>query len=158
MKNGNNKNTQGFPPKDKKINKDQTNLKMTIEQTFLGKGWAFPPQWNADTNHVQMVENVEDINQSLHILFTTELGERVMQPQYGSALKSMLFEDINEHFKNYMRLVLSRSISLFEARIKPIRMDFSADDLNEGRYIMSLDYIIQSTNQRANFVFPFYLK
>lgn len=131
---------------------------MAIEQNFLGRGWAFPPQWQVEGNHVSMVEGVDDINQSLQILFTTELGERVMQPQYGSALKSMIFEDINEHFKNYMRLVLTRSVSLFEARIKPIKMDFSADDLNEGRYIMHLEYIIQANNQRANFVFPFYLK
>jgi uncharacterized protein len=131
---------------------------MALEQNFLGRGWAFPPQWQVEGNHVSMVEGVEDINQSLQILFTTELGERVMQPQYGSALKSMIFEDINEHFKNYMRLVLTRSVSLFEARIKPIKMDFSADDLNEGRYIMHLEYIIQANNQRANFVFPFYLK
>jgi phage baseplate assembly protein W len=131
---------------------------MALEQNFLGRGWAFPPQWQVEGNQLSMVEGVEDINQSLQILFTTELGERVMQPQYGSALKSMIFEDINEHFKNYMRLVLTRSVSLFEARIKPIKMDFSADDINEGRYIMHLEYIIQATNQRANFVFPFYLK
>jgi uncharacterized protein len=140
------------------VEKGKKELIMITEQNFLGVGWAFPPQWDADSNRLLMTEGVEDINQSLHILFTTELGERVMQPQYGSALKSMLFEDINEHFKNYMRLVLSRSVSLYEARIKPIRMDFSADDSTEGKYIMSLEYLIHATNQKANFVFPFYLK
>jgi uncharacterized protein len=128
-----------------------------MEQNFLGKGWAFPPQWQVEDNQLLMVENIEDINQSLQILFTTELGERVMQPQYGSAIKSMLFENINEHFKSYMRMVLSRSISLYEARIKPIRMDFLADETLEGRYIMQLDYVVHATNQRANFVFPFYI-
>ncbi len=128
-----------------------------MEQNFLGRGWAFPPRWEADTNQLHMVSDVDDINQSLQILFTTELGERVMQPQYGTALKSMLFDSMNEHFKSYMRLVLTRSITLYEARIKPIRLDFSPDEELEGRYIMALEYIVQATNQRANFVFPFYI-
>lgn len=128
-----------------------------MEQNFLGRGWAFPPRWEADTNQLHMVSDVDDINQSLQILFTTELGERIMQPQYGTALKSMLFDSMNEHFKSYMRLVLTRSITLYEARIKPIRLDFSPDEELEGRYIMALEYIVQATNQRANFVFPFYI-
>ena len=61
------------------------------EETFIGTGWAFPPRFDADTNKTVMAAGVEDINQSLHILFTTELGERVMQPNYGSAMKRMLF-------------------------------------------------------------------
>ncbi|MES2796716.1 MAG: GPW/gp25 family protein, partial [Bacteroidota bacterium] len=84
-------------------------------------------------------------------------GERVMQPNYGSAMKSMIFESINEHFKSYMRMVLVRSITLYEARIKPIAIDFSADDSLEGRYLMHLEYMVLETKHRFNFVFPFYL-
>ncbi len=130
---------------------------MVTENELIGVGWAFPPQFDVQNNTTKMAEGVEDINQSLQILFTTELGERVMQPNYGSALKSMLFEDINEHFKTYMRMVLVRSITLYEARIRPISIDFSIDDALEGRYLMQLDYFVLSTKQRFNFVFPFYL-
>lgn len=130
---------------------------MSINKEIIGKGWAFPPQFDADNNATLMVDGVEDINQSLYILFTTEIGERVMQPNYGSALKTMLFESINEHFKSYMRMVLARSITLYEARIKPTKMDFWGDEIVEGRYIMTLEYIVLSTNQKNNFVFPFYL-
>ncbi|HSM47896.1 MAG TPA: GPW/gp25 family protein, partial [Draconibacterium sp.] len=97
---------------------------MNESDKIIGKGWAFPPQFKVDTNETVMAEGVDDINQSLYILFTTEIGERVMQPNYGSAMKSMIFESINEHFKSYMRLVLTRSIALYESRIKPISIDF----------------------------------
>lgn len=130
---------------------------MGVNKEVIGKGWAFPPRFIAESNETIMAEGVEDINQSLYILFTTEIGERVMQPNYGSALKTMLFESINEHFKSYMRLVLSQSIRLYEARIKPVKMDFTEDELMQGRYIMTLEYIVVSTNQKNNFVFPFYL-
>ena len=131
---------------------------MATVNELIGKGWAFPPEFDLERNETKMVDGVDDINQSLQILFTTELGERVMQPNYGSALKSMLFESINEHFKSYMRMVLVRSITLYEARIKPISIDFSVDDALEGRYLMQLDYTVLETKQRFNFVFPFYLK
>lgn len=131
---------------------------MSSNKEILGIGWAFPPQFDSETNETKMVEGVEDINESLYILFTTEIGERLMQPNYGSALKTMLFESINEHFKSYMRLVLSRSIALYEARIKPTKLDFSEDEVLEGRYLMNLEYIVLETQQKNNFVYPFYLK
>jgi hypothetical protein len=130
---------------------------MSIDNKIIGTGWAFPPQFKVEANETVMVTDVEDINQSLYILFTTEIGERVMQPNYGTALKSMIFESINEHFKSYMRLVLTRSILLYEARIKPLTIDFMEDDTLEGRYLMHLDYVVLSTKQKNSFVFPFYL-
>jgi len=130
---------------------------MNDNNKILGKGWAFPPQFKVESNETVMVEGVDDINQSLYILFTTEIGERVMQPNYGSALKSMIFESINEHFKSYMRMVLTRSILLYEARIKPISINFIEDEILEGRYLMHLDYYVLSTMQKNSFVFPFYL-
>lgn len=130
---------------------------MNIDKEIIGTGWAFPPHFDPDRNTTAMATGVDDINQSLHILFTTELGERVMQPNYGTAMKSMIFESINEHFKSYMRMVLVRSIALYEARIRPLNIDFIADETLEGRYLMILDYLIVSNRQRNNFIFPFYL-
>ncbi|MBX3257543.1 MAG: GPW/gp25 family protein [Chitinophagaceae bacterium] len=130
---------------------------MNIDKDIIGTGWAFPPHFDPDSNATAMASGVDDINESLHILFTTELGERVMQPDYGTAMKSMIFESINEHFKSYMRMVLVRSIALYEARIRPMNINFTADETLEGRYLMVLDYVIVSTRQRNNFIFPFYL-
>ena len=130
---------------------------MNESDKIIGRGWAFPPQFKAETNETVMAEGVDDINQSLFILFTTEIGERVMQPNYGSAMKSMIFESINEHFNSYMRLVLTRSIALYEARIKPISIDFFEDEALDGRYLMHLDYFVLATKQKNSFVFPFYL-
>lgn len=130
---------------------------MNKSDKIIGRGWAFPPQFKVDTNETFMAEGVDDINQSLYILFTTEIGERVMQPNYGSAMKSMIFESINEHLKSYMRLVLTRSIALYEARIKPISIDFFEDETLDGRYVMHLDYFVLATKQKNSFVFPFYL-
>ena len=40
---------------------------MKIEDSFLGIGWSFPPEFNKETKSIQMVSAIEDINQSLHV-------------------------------------------------------------------------------------------
>jgi uncharacterized protein len=60
------------------------------ENTFLGRGWAFPVSFTTGENGVQMVEYELDIKQSLEILLSTTKGERVMQLEYGAELKDLL--------------------------------------------------------------------
>ena len=54
--------------------------------SFLGTGWKFPPEFNNQTGTVEMVSDYTDIKESLDILLSTSLGERVMQPDYGCNL------------------------------------------------------------------------
>ena len=54
-----------------------------MEQQFFGKGWAFPLVFQNQGRSVQMAEAEEDIRQSLNILLSTQLGERVMHPGFG---------------------------------------------------------------------------
>lgn len=54
-------------------------LNFPQEKSFLGRGSAFPPAFGLD-NSVEMVANVEDIRQSLTILFNTQLGEQGLDP------------------------------------------------------------------------------
>ncbi len=68
---------------------------------FLGRGWSFPPTFNA-SQKVEMLDNVEDIYSSLHILLTTATGERIMQPAYGCDLQEFLFEPIDTGLKTLM--------------------------------------------------------
>ena len=64
---------------------------MAEEQSFLGTGWSFPPTFIKQNKGVGTISDVEDINSSLHILLSTRLGERVMQPEYGCNLDMMLW-------------------------------------------------------------------
>jgi len=43
-----------------------------------------------------LVKDVEAIYQSLHSLFSTRLGQRLFNPEYGSELSSNLFELVDE--------------------------------------------------------------
>ena len=45
---------------------------MEEEKSFLGRGWSFPPTFNKASGALELVENEEDIRQSLIIFLTTQ--------------------------------------------------------------------------------------
>ncbi len=47
---------------------------MQNKNSFLGKGWAFPPEFSHNDNPTRMFNYEEDIRQSLIILLSTHRG------------------------------------------------------------------------------------
>jgi phage baseplate assembly protein W len=64
-----------------------------------------------------MLSDEEDIQSSLHILLTTRLGERVMQPTYGCNLDELVFETMTTTFKSHIRDLVKTAILYHEPRI-----------------------------------------
>jgi phage baseplate assembly protein W len=127
---------------------------------ILGRGWSFPPEFNRSAAGVEMVTAVQDINQSLNILLSTSLGERVMQPQYGCDLHDYLFDPMNSTVIGFIRDLVTNAIMFFEPRIVAERIEVtSADsfDLIEGRFTISVEYMIPGSNSRFNYVYDYYL-
>jgi phage baseplate assembly protein W len=124
---------------------------------FLGRGWSFPPVFDAATGEILMVEADQDIRQSLAILFTTLPGERIMLPRYGCALQTLVFESLSETLLTQIRTVLQDAILYFEPRIRVERLDIARDVAADGLLLIHLEYTIIQTNTRSNMVYPFYL-
>ncbi len=125
--------------------------------SFLGTGWSFPPSFSDEGSEVEMVSGPEDIHQSLQILLSTQLGERVMQDGYGCDLNSVLFEEINQGLINSLTSLVSNAILYHEPRIRLDSLDVSESDSEPGLLMISLDYVVKSTNSRYNMVYPFYV-
>src|SRR5688572_25358303 len=127
--------------------------------SFLGTGWSFPPAFNKEAGTVEMVSDEQDIKQSLDILLSTSLGERVMQPKYGCNLNDYLFEDLNSSTIGYIKDRVANSILYYEPRITVEKIDVAGDDsrdLLEGRFTITVEYTIPGTNSRFNYVYDFY--
>jgi|SRR5688500_5859785 phage baseplate assembly protein W len=127
--------------------------------SFLGTGWSFPPSFDPETGTVQLVSDQEDIQQSLNILLSTSLGERVMQPKYGCNLNDHLFESLNSSVIGYIKDLVEHAILFYEPRILADKIEVTAQDsfdLFEGRFTISVEYTIPETNSRFNYVFDYY--
>ncbi|WP_271782136.1 GPW/gp25 family protein [Aquimarina algiphila] len=126
------------------------------EQSYLGKGWSFPPVFDRHRREVNMVMDEKDIEQSLNILLSTRPGERVMQPSFGCNLDIMLFEPITTSLITFVKDLIKKSILFYEARIDANKIEINVENIESGLILIEIDYTIRSTNSRFNFVYPFY--
>ncbi len=129
---------------------------MVNEASFLGTGWSFPPAFDKGRAQVELTSGVEDINKSLEIIFSTALGERVMNPTFGCSLEEMVFEPMNAATTTYLENLLKTAILYHEPRIDADRISVEPDQ-NEGVLMIEISYVVRTSNSRFNFVYPMYL-
>jgi phage baseplate assembly protein W len=126
-------------------------------KSFLGTGWAFPPTFHDDgLTGVEMVSDVHDIKESLIILLNTNLGERIMLPEYGSELQHYLFDIISNSKLHLLKSVIRTAILRYEPRITTNDVIIDQKDYQEGIIRVMIKYTVKSNNTRFNLVFPYY--
>lgn len=125
-------------------------------QSFLGRGWSFPPEFNNESKAVKMLEDEEDIQSSLHILLSTRPGERIMVPGYGCNLDELLFSPLNLTIKTYVVDLIRTAILYYEPRIDVNKIEIDPTDEFNGVLLIHIEYTIRATNSRMNMVYPFY--
>jgi len=126
------------------------------DQSFLGRGWGFPPEFNRESKGGKMLEDEDDIRSSLQILLSTRPGERVMVPGYGCNLDELLFSPLTLTLKTFVVDLIRTAILYYEPRIDVHSIDIDPVDEQHGVLLIHIDYTIRATNSRMNVVYPFY--
>jgi phage baseplate assembly protein W len=124
---------------------------------FLGRGWAFPLAAGPD-GEIALVSDEEDVKQSVLLILDTEPGERVMRPDFGGGLRSLVFEPINGTLIALVKHRVEQALIKWEPRIDLQGVDVSADQAASGKLLVEIQYRVRSTNSFYNLVYPFYLK
>ena len=126
------------------------------EHSILGTGWSFPPTFSRAGLAVDLVSDEQDIRQSLHVLFSTAQGERVMVPDYGCGIWRLVFGAINTLFKAEAMEAIRLAVLYWEPRIDvaEVRIERAQTD---GLALVTLSYVIRRTHARNNLVFPVYV-
>jgi phage baseplate assembly protein W len=127
------------------------------DQQFLGKGWAFPVTFGNQGRAVTVAEGEDDIQQSLNILLSTHVGERVLNPTFGWKRDSLMFESLSTSFAAYLTREIETALLFFEPRIKLGTVNFESEPDQEGLVLIRIEYTIKTTNTRGNLVYPFYV-
>lgn len=128
------------------------------EDSFLGVGWGFPPTFDKYSGTVETVSDEKDIQQSLQILLSTQLKERVMRSDFGCDLTAMVYESITVTLLTKIKGIIETAILLYEPRIDLTDIDFSSTDELSGIINIEIIYQVRATNSRKNYVFPYYLE
>lgn len=125
--------------------------------SFLGRGWAFPPTFDQTTATVVMAAADQDIRESLWIILSTNLGERIMLATFGSSLWSQVFTALTPTTANEIAHMVSNAIIQWEPRIQLEDVTVRAGT-PAGWLDIVIRYLVRQTNTRNNLVYPFYLR
>jgi len=104
-----------------------------------------------------MKSDAEDVREALWILLSTKPGERIMHPAYGCGLHQMIFESINESTVTEIKDLVERAVLFYEPRVTLQNVSVDTTEANQGLLRITLDYVISTTNNRSNMVYPFYI-
>lgn len=124
---------------------------------FLGSGWSFPPTFNRQTGAVAMSSADRDITESIWIILSTNLGERIMLATFGSSLWSQVFTALTPTTANEIAHMVSNAIIEWEPRVQVEDVAVTHAVLS-GWLDITISYFVRQTNTRSNLVYPFYTR
>ncbi|MBB6735600.1 GPW/gp25 family protein [Cohnella zeiphila] len=124
---------------------------------FLGRGWKFPVQVDATTGRMLMSEGEDDIAEAIRVILLTSRGERVMRPDFGSGLRDFVFRTMDGTTLTMLQSDLKRAITVWEPRVRDVEVQATVEPSRPGQLQIRIQYVVRSTNNLFNQVYPFYL-
>jgi phage baseplate assembly protein W len=132
-------------------------------KSFLGKGLKYPFQFTMRTGGVYKGTSVSNSDQERHIeeslmqIWNTMVGSRVIRRDFGSLLKSIVFDPNDVTLDVQFDYMIRRAIETWEPRviIGPITIDRTF--WKEGQVEIGVSFRIIRTNSVRNLVFPYFL-
>jgi phage baseplate assembly protein W len=124
-------------------------------KAFLGVGWAFPPDASPSGDMATSAYET-DIQQSIRIILGTARGERVMRPDFGAGLKTLIFEPMNTTTAALAQYNVQKALTQWEPRIDQVTVAVTPQPAN-GSLSIDIRYRVRLTNVFYNLVYPFYL-
>ena len=127
-----------------------------MNKKYLGKGWSFPIELDAE-GFLYYSSEEQKIQESILIILGTTLGERVMRPEFGSRLHELVFSPINTSTKSLIAHYVTEALVTWEPRIDVLGVNVSDEEAINGKLLVNIEYKVRATNSTFNYIYPFYL-
>lgn len=129
---------------------------MIDNKSFMGRGFSFPFSVDPSTGRIAMSSAEEDVEQAIRIILRTNIGERVMMPDFGTAAGEFLFSDKRDERISALEYSVLEALERWEPRIMDIEVHASPDN-GSGILELNITYTLRVTNNQFNMVYPFYM-
>jgi phage baseplate assembly protein W len=127
---------------------------VTRHGDFIGSGWGFPASVTP-AGSVRLISGGEEIDAAIRMILSTIPGERVMRPQFGCRIWSLVFAPLTAGTLGLIEQYVREALERWEPRIDLDQVVATADQ-ETAQVTIELDYRLRSTNDVRNLVFPFY--
>ncbi|MEO8338192.1 MAG: GPW/gp25 family protein [Nitrospirota bacterium] len=131
---------------------------MDPAKAFLGVGWAFPVCPEPPSGEIPLAVYEEDIRQAIVLILETNLGERVMRPDFGSGLRELVFEPLNTTTMALVQHRVEQALIIWEPRIRVQEVRVKAEGASRNTLLVTISYEVRASNTFYNMVYPFYLQ
>lgn len=128
-----------------------------MERAFLGTGWKFPVEIDRATGRIKMSSDEDSIRESIRVIIGTRQGELPMHPEFGCRIQDYAFESTDYTTLYSMKTEVEHALIRWEPRITDIQAKVSDERIDEGVLLIHVSYVIRSTNNQYNMVYPFYI-
>ncbi|MCU1689701.1 MAG: hypothetical protein JWN20_1629, partial [Jatrophihabitantaceae bacterium] len=98
-----------------------------------------------------------DLDQSIRVILMTAPGERLMRPQFGCRIWDLLFEPVTANLLGLIAQAVRDAVAQWEPRVVLESVTPSVDTDDNALIRIAMTYRVQSTNDRRNLVYPFYV-
>ena len=123
---------------------------------FIGKGWSFPPHFSKYkymrddyyAGGIDMATDQQEIEESLAILFSTQLGERLFHNDFGCSLIDYQFAGNDNITLLRIKDMISRAVKKHEPRITLDQVIVDTENIMEGKLLINLSYTPTQNNER----------
>ncbi|RLA76139.1 MAG: baseplate protein [Epsilonproteobacteria bacterium] len=125
-----------------------------VDKTFLGKGVSL--SFNIDNSGAMKMSSTDKlIKESIFIILSTKIGERVMNYHFGCKIHELMFELNTAKTHARARAYVDEALKKWEPRVEVKRI--TVESLAKNELMIDIDYYIQETSVVDNLVYPFYL-
>jgi phage baseplate assembly protein W len=127
-----------------------------MDSNFLGVGWTSPVTLD-DKGQIQLAKYEEAVCQSIRMVLSTARGERLMRPDFGCNLHDLVFSTNSAAAIGQVISAVQESLIQWEPRIDVLDVTAIPDAEEPNRLLIDIRYLVRTTNNRFNLVYPFYL-
>lgn len=111
----------------------------------------FHPQ----TNKLLAVVNEAAVSRSIRNLLLTNKYERLFQPEIGSNIQSILFEDISGHTTSAIEVAIRETIENFEPRARLVKV-IATPYYEKNGYVITVVFYILNESETVTINVPLY--
>ena len=111
---------------------------------LFGRGMSFPPRVGTD-GRIAWSEGEANVREAVRIILMTELGERLVAPEFGCGLGVSLFEPNTVATRHSIAERITRALALWEPRIAVDAVNVDPDQASEESVIATIVYRLVAT-------------
>jgi hypothetical protein len=125
---------------------------------IIGTGIDFPFRYVSGNTVGKIIESNagERIKDSMHLILSTRIGERMFNPEFGSRLPELVFEPNDDILKSLLRIYTVEALRRWEKRIDIVNV-VMIDNYNDDRSMVGIyiEYVIRNSHIKGSYVYPF---